>query len=75
MSGLVGKGVSEPNIFLRFFAIIFIGTLGMGIVLSWRSSILLASDYQEIPISRQTLELREKNQTKQQKALQRELRK
>jgi uncharacterized membrane protein len=69
MSGLTGYSVGQPNYFLRFFAIIFLGLLGMGIVLSWRSSLLFAAEYQEAPISRQTLEVKKQNQIKQQKLL------
>ena len=72
MSGMVGSGVKEPNFVLRFFAIIFLGTLGLGITLSWRASILMAAEYQEIPTSRKMLELKKKNQIKQQKALARQ---
>lgn len=69
MSGLTGYSVGQPNYFLRFFAIIFLGLLGMGIVLSWRSSLLFAAEYQETPVSRQTLEVKKQNQIKQQKLL------
>lgn len=69
MSGIAGSGVREPNIVLRFCILIFLGTLGMGIALSWRSSLLLASEYQEMPTTKKTLDIKKRNQIKQQKIL------
>ncbi|MBI3232278.1 MAG: hypothetical protein HYZ51_04330 [Candidatus Doudnabacteria bacterium] len=67
MSGIAGSRVREPNIFFRLFAIIFLGSLGLGIVLSWKASIIMAAEYQEMPVSKQTREIRKKNQIYQEK--------
>lgn len=69
MSGLTGGGVKEPNIILRFFMIIFLGLLGFGVALSWKSSYILASEYQDMPISKKQLEIKKKNLAKQQEIL------
>jgi len=71
MAGLTGSRVGEPNIILRFCLIIFFGVLGLGIALSWRTSVLVASEYQEMPTTKQSLDLKKKNQIKQNKLLMR----
>lgn len=75
MSGLTGYSVGQPNYFLRFFAIIFVGILGAAIALSWRSSLLLAAEYQEVPVTKKSLEVKKQNQIKQSKSLSRQSKK
>ena len=65
MSRLIGGRVREPNFVFRFCAIIFLGVLGMGISFSWKSSMLMAAEYQEIPVSKQMLEIQKENREKQ----------
>lgn len=72
MSGIAGSRVNEPNIFFRLFAIIFLGTLGLGVALSWRASIIMAAEYQEIPVTKKTREIRKKNQVIQNKIMARQ---
>ncbi|MEK7618048.1 MAG: hypothetical protein AAB410_02785 [Patescibacteria group bacterium] len=73
MSGLIGEGVREPNIVLRFCIIIFLGVLGTGIVLSWKASVLMAAEYQEMPKTRKNLEIKKSNQKKQREILHKQL--
>lgn len=58
---IVGDGVRDPNFRLRFFAIIFIGLIGFGIAMSWRSQILFAAEYQDMPVTHQQIKIRKQN--------------
>lgn len=65
MTGLTGNRIKEPNFVLRFCVIIFLGGLGFAIALSWRASLLMAVEYQELPISKKMWEIKKKNELKQ----------
>ena len=64
MSDLSGYRVREPNYVLRFAVLIFAGVGALGAILSWRSQILFASEYQELPITQEQLKIRKENQKK-----------
>ena len=61
MSGLTGYGVRDTNFTFRFFLIVFCGIIAFGAVLTWRTQLLLASDYQGDPITKKSLELERQN--------------
>ena len=58
---LLGSGVSNPNYVLRFCGIVFIGIIGLGVALSWRESLLLASEYQDLPVTHQEIRIKKAN--------------
>lgn len=64
MGDLAGYRVRDPNYIFRFAFIIFAGVAALGAVLSWRSQILFASEYQEMPTTQAQLRLRKDNQQK-----------
>ncbi len=64
MSGLIGSQVRDPNYRLRFFIIMTAGAVAFGAVLSWKSSILFASEYQDMPVTSQQLKIKKENQQK-----------
>ncbi|MBI5530096.1 MAG: hypothetical protein HY918_01175 [Candidatus Doudnabacteria bacterium] len=61
-----GYGVKDPNYILRFSVIVFMGVAAMGSVLAWRSSLLFASEYQEMPITHEQIKIKKENEKKQQ---------
>ncbi len=64
--GIVGYGVKDPNYLLRFSIIVFCGIIGFGVALSWRASLLVAADYQDIPVSHEQLKVKKENNLKKQ---------
>lgn len=58
---LLGSAVSDPNFKLRFCVIAFTGILGFGFALVWKSSLIMAAEYQEMPVTQQTLKIKKEN--------------
>jgi hypothetical protein len=69
MSNLTGYSVKDPNYVLRLVCIVFMGVLAIGSVMFWRSQLLFASEYQEMPVTHQELKVKKENGVKQQKML------
>ena len=61
MDGLIGSGVNDPNFLLRFSFLIFAGVIAFGSILFWRSQVLFAAEYQEMPVTRAQLEVKKSN--------------
>ena len=61
MSGLYGDAVSDGNIRLRFCVIVFLAVMGFALALEWRSNILVASEYQDIPTSHERVKVKNQN--------------
>lgn len=47
---LTGSAVKDTNWRMRLLVLVFFGIAASGGVLYWRSQLLLASDYQEMPM-------------------------
>lgn len=62
----IGSSVRDPNYILRFSVIVFMGILSFGSVLMWRSSLLFASEYQEMPVTHEQIRIKKENEKKQQ---------
>jgi hypothetical protein len=69
MSYLTGSQVSDPNFLLRFALIIFSGTIAFGAVLFWKSQLLLAAEYQEMPTTHKQVKVKKQNIIKQRYSL------
>jgi len=67
MAGFYGSQVKDPNYRLRFFLIVFTGIISFGIILSWRSQLLIATEYQEMPTTHLQIEKKQQNLKIQQK--------
>jgi hypothetical protein len=65
MSDLYGSDVRDPNFLLRFSIIVFMGIMAFGSVLFWRSSLLFATEYQELPVTHEQIKIKKENQKKQ----------
>ncbi|MEK7161972.1 MAG: hypothetical protein AAB729_04780 [Patescibacteria group bacterium] len=63
---LIGSNVNDPNYVLRFSVIVFMGIMAFGSVLSWRSQLLFAADYQEMPVTHEQLRVKKENNLKKQ---------
>lgn len=63
---LIGSSVNDPNYVLRFSVIVFMGIMAFGSVLAWRSQLLFAADYQEMPVTQQLLRIKKENNIKKQ---------
>jgi hypothetical protein len=63
---LIGSSVRDPNYILRFSVIVFMGIIAFGSVLMWRSSLLFASEYQEMPVTHEQIRIKKENEKKQQ---------
>lgn len=48
--GIQGSGLSDKNVRLRFLSYLFIGVAAFGVILYWRSQLMLASEYVEFDI-------------------------
>jgi len=70
MDNLTGYAVKDPNYVLRFAIIIFMGVIAVGSVLFWRSETLMASDYQEFPVTHEQRKIKKENEKKQAKMMQ-----
>ncbi len=44
---IVGSGLSDKNIRLRFLTYIFLGILALGLILYWKSQLFLTTEYVE----------------------------
>ena len=62
---LTGYRVGDSNYILRFSVIVFMGILAFGTVLAWRSSLLYAAEYQEMPVTHEQLRIKKENLIKQ----------
>lgn len=62
--GLTGSEVNETNFKLRFLVIIVLGILAWGSVMYWKSQELLAAEYQDMPVTKQQLDIKKKNELK-----------
>jgi hypothetical protein len=65
MSEIAGNGVSSQNPILRFCLIAFLGSVGLGLALSWRATTFLTSEYQEMPQSAQMIKIKNHNLKRQ----------
>ena len=63
---LIGSSVRDPNYILRFSVIVFMGIIAVGSVLMWRSALLFASEYQEMPVTHEQIRIKKENEKKQQ---------
>ncbi len=63
---LIGSSVRDPNYILRFSVIVFMGVIAVGSVLMWRSALLFASEYQEMPMTHEQIRIKKENEKKQQ---------
>ncbi len=63
---IIGSSVNDPNYILRFSVIVFMGIIAFGSVLTWRSQLLFAADYQEMPVTQQQLRIKKENNLKKQ---------
>ena len=61
---ITGSSVNDPNYILRFSVIVFSGIILFGVAISWRASLLMANDYQEMPITHEQLKIRKENEQK-----------
>lgn len=43
--GIQGTGLSDKNVRLRFLSYIFMGVLAFGVILYWRSQLMLSTEY------------------------------
>jgi hypothetical protein len=71
MEGLIGSGVKDPNFLLRLSFLAFVGIIAFGSVLFWRTQLLFASEYQEMPITHEQLKIKKQNLKKQGKIIER----
>lgn len=71
MDGLIGSGVRDPNFLLRLSFLVFAGIIAFGSVLFWRTELLFASEYQEMPTTRAQLDVKKANLKKQGKIAER----
>ena len=62
---LIGSSVRDPNYILRFSVIVFMGIIAVGSVLMWRSSLLFASEYQEMPVTHEQIRIKKENEKKE----------
>ena len=60
-----GYRVRDPNYILRFCFMAFVGIIAFGSVMSWRSSLLFASEYQDMPVTHEQLKIKNQNLAKQ----------
>ncbi len=70
--GLYGSDVKDPNFVLRFSVIVFMSIMAFGSVLFWRSTLLFASEYQDLPVTHEQIRIKNEN-IKKQKSLQNKL--
>ena len=68
---ILGSGISDTNVKLRFCLIVFGGIICFGAVMVWRSETLLAAAYQEMPITHEQIKIKNENNLK--KSLQQKL--
>lgn len=61
MSDLAGSNINSQNPILRFCLIAFLGSVGLGLVLSWKATHLVASEYQDIPQSAKMMKIKNHN--------------
>lgn len=50
--GIQGTGLSDKNVRLRFFCVMFMGVIAFGVVLYWRQVTLTSAEYAEPAPSR-----------------------
>lgn len=62
-----GTRVSSPNYILRFSVLVFSGIISVSCVLFWKSQLLFAAEYQELPVTHEQIKLKKENKLKQQK--------
>ncbi len=65
MSNLAGNSVASQNPIFRFCLIAFLGSVGLGLVLSWRATSFITSEYQEIPQSARMVKIKNMNKLTQ----------
>jgi hypothetical protein len=65
MSAIAGRSVNSQNPILRFCLIAFLGSVGLGLVLSWRATSFLVSEYQEMPQSARMVKIKNNNLNRQ----------
>lgn len=58
---ITGYNVGSPNYILRFCLIVFLGVISVSSVLFWRSQLLFASEYQELPVTQAQLKIKKEN--------------
>ncbi len=51
-TNMAGKSVKDKNVLLRMFLVVFAGIMAFAVLISWRSQLISASEYVEIPIRR-----------------------
>ncbi len=71
MEGLIGSGVKDANFLLRLSFLVFAGIIAFGSVLFWRTELLFASEYQEMPTTQAQLSVKKENLKKQTKMAER----
>lgn len=71
MEGLIGSGVKDPNFILRLSFLVFAGIIAFGSILFWRTQLLFASEYQEMPTTHEQLKIKKQNLKKQGKITER----
>ena len=63
MSGLYGSDINNPNFVLRFAIISFMGIAAFASVMFWKSQLLFAAEYQEMPVTQAQLKVKKQNDT------------
>lgn len=66
---LIGSSVNNPNYLLRFCLLVFVGIISVSVVLSWRSQLLFAAEYQDLPVTHQQIKIKNENQKEQLKMM------
>ena len=62
---LIGSSVNNPNYLLRFCLLVFVGVISVAVALSWRSQLLFAAEYQDLPVTHQQLKIKKENEKEQ----------
>lgn len=58
---LLGSDVQDPNFTLRFCLITFIGVIGFGFTIIWKSTLIVAAEYQDMPVTQQDIRIKKEN--------------
>ena len=64
--GLLGSEVRDANVKLRFCVIVFMAVLALGSVLFWKAQLMMATDYEDMPVTHEQVKVKKSNLLKQQ---------
>lgn len=63
--GILGSQVKEANYILRFSIAAFLIIILFGSILFWKSQLMLAAEYQDMPVTEYQIKIKKENLKKQ----------